>query len=172
MKRIAIVLLAAALCASCRSPRANAIPNAGEPPGVVGQYQFRTADLRLDLDIWADGTYHASMDAWAHRTEEHGHWHMDGDVIVLRSRSGGLQLPIRRLGPVRQAPAGTLQIVEPDSQIGRAIVFSKRRPRTCNPSIEATAAGPSAFYHLRRFVAPWLIRGGVPGGCASVPCSA
>ena len=126
MKPIAIMLLAAALCASCRGPGPKAIRATGEPPGVVGQYRFSTADVRLDLDIRANGTYDASMDAWAHVTEEHGHWHMDGDAIVLRSRSGGLQMPIRRLGPVRQAPAGTFQIVEPDSQIGRAVLFSKR----------------------------------------------
>jgi hypothetical protein len=125
MKQIATALLAAALCVSCRSPVPNAFPSADDQRGVAGQYHFSTADLRIDLDIRADGTYYAFMDSWARVTEEHGSWHTEGDNIVLKSRSGGLQMPIRRLGPVRQAAAGTFQIVEPDSQIGRAIMFSR-----------------------------------------------
>ncbi|MCX6922174.1 MAG: hypothetical protein NT154_02985 [Verrucomicrobia bacterium] len=125
MKRIAIALLTAVVCASCRSPAPSATPSADDQPAVAGQYHFSTADLRIDLDIRADGTYYASMDSWAHVTEEHGSWHTQGDNILLERRAGGLQMPIRRLAPVSQAPTGRLQIVEPDSQIGRAIVFSR-----------------------------------------------
>ena len=125
MKRIVIVLIAAAVCASCRSPAPNGIPNASDPPSVAGQYHFSTADLRIDLDIRPDGTYFASMNSWARVTEEHGVWGIEGDNVVLKCRSGGLQMPIRRLGPVRQRPAGMFQILEPDSQLGRAIIFSK-----------------------------------------------
>jgi len=129
MKRIVIVLLAAALCASCRSPVVGPTPdttrNAGGQPAVAGQYRFSTADLRIDLDIRPDGTYFASMNSWARVTEEHGVWGIEGDNVVLKCRSGGLQMPIRRLGPVRQRPAGMFQILEPDSQLGRAIIFSK-----------------------------------------------
>ena len=125
MRRIAIALLAAMFRASCRSPAPNTTASAGDQPGVAGHYRFSTADLRIDIDIAADGTYGASMDSWAHVTEERGSWHTEGNDIVLKRRSGGLQMPIRRLAPASQAPTGRLQVIEPDSQIARAIVFSK-----------------------------------------------
>jgi hypothetical protein len=124
MKRTAIALLAGSLCAGCRT-QAPKIVSAVDQHGIAGQYHFSTADLRIDLDFRADGTYHASMDSWAHVTEEHGVWQTEADNIVLSPRFGGLQMSIRRLGPVPQSPAGRLQKVGPDSQIGRAIMFSK-----------------------------------------------
>jgi hypothetical protein len=122
---MATTLLAAVLCASCHSPTAPTSTSvAAQPVGSV-HYCFATADLRIDLDLSANGTYFASMDCWARVTEESGVWSMEGANVDLKCRSGGLQMPIRRLAPTHQAPGGTLQVVEPDSWVGLGVVFSK-----------------------------------------------
>jgi hypothetical protein len=132
--------------ASCRSPAPSATPRTGNQPAMVGRYRFSTADLRIDLDTRTDGTYYASMDSWTHVTEEQGSWHPQEDTVLLERRAGGLPMPIQRLAPVSPASTDRLQIVEPDSQVGRAIIFSKRLTHDMYQVVAADAGiPPEAF---------------------------
>jgi hypothetical protein len=127
VNRMVIALLATFLCASCHSPAPKSAVNnkAGGQVAIPGKYYFSTADLFIHLDLRADGSYHSSMDCWARMTEEHGVWRLEGKDIVLTLQSGGLQMAVGRLGPVSEASPSTLHIVEPDSQLGRAITFRR-----------------------------------------------
>ena len=125
MNRLAIALLATGLCVSCRSSGPQAAASRKGEAGSAGRYSFSAPDLRIDLDISPDGTYYASMDSWARLSQERGVWCIGGDNVVLKRQSGGLQMPIRQLGPVRQDGADMWHIVDPDSQVGRAMIFTR-----------------------------------------------
>jgi hypothetical protein len=123
--RAAIALLATLLWVSCRGPAPQVTVSGRDQVRLAGKYRFSTADLNINLDIRPDGTYWASMDAWATITEEHGVWRLERDNIVLKPQSEGQRLPIRELEPFRDNGADMLRIIEPDSAIGRAIVFRR-----------------------------------------------
>lgn len=125
MNRSVGALLVAFFLASCRGPLPQAPAGGTNPVESAGKYRFSTADLRIDLDLRPDRTYYASMDGWARISEESGVWRLEEGDILLKPRSGGLPMPIRQLRPVRQDGTDVLQIVDPDSQIGRAISFSR-----------------------------------------------
>ncbi len=152
MNRMAITLLTACLCASCHSPAPKPSTDAVGQVAIPGGYCFSTIDLQMELDLRADGTYYASMDSWAKRTEERGLWRTEGKDIVLTSQSGGLQMAVRRLGPVLEANPSAFHIVEPDSELGRAIIF--RRTALCQINVFSKPVPESNMPHLFMICTP------------------
>jgi 4-amino-4-deoxy-L-arabinose transferase-like glycosyltransferase len=123
-----LALLAMVLFSACHAPTHSGTAAGTESPSLAGQYVFSTADLRIDLYLRPDATYYAAMDAWANTTSERGVWHNQGEDIILKSEQGELRMSMRRLSPVRRNGETFYRIVDPDTEIRRAIVFRREGP--------------------------------------------